>query len=117
MKLITKEIEEKFKKFPLNSQDGLEGNAEVLVKYFNPAGAGTWLITEAEKQDDGDWMLYGYCHIFEWEWGPVMLSELESIKGPFGLGIERDLYTGNQKYIKDYPETDYHINSSTEMVV
>lgn len=53
-------------------------------------------------------MLYGYCHILEWEWGPVMLSELESIKGPFGLGIERDLYTGNQKYIKDFPETDYY---------
>lgn len=80
----------------------------MLVKYFNPNGAGTWLITEAEKQEDGDWMLYGYCHILEWEWGPVMLSELESIKGPFGLGIERDLYTGNQKHIKDFPETDYY---------
>lgn len=107
-------MEEKFKKFPYRSQDGLEGDAEVLVKYFNPAGAGTWLITEAEEQKDGDWLLYGYFHILEWEWGSVMLSELESIKGPFGLGIERDLYTGNQKYIKDFPETDYYEKANEE---
>lgn len=109
MKLITKEIEQKFKEHPFGSQDGFGGNAEVLVKYFNPAGAGTWLITEAEKQDDGNWLLYGYCNIFEWEWGSVSLEELENIKLPFGLGIERDLYT-SEKYIKDYvdyPEKEY----------
>ncbi len=108
MKLLTKELEKKFEKYPYRSQEGKEGDAEVLVKYFNPAGAGTWLITEAEKQENGDWMLFGYCHILEWEWGPVMLSELESIKGPFGIGIERDLYCQSQKYIKDFPETDYY---------
>lgn len=25
------------------------GKAKVLVKYFNPVGAGTWLITEGNK--------------------------------------------------------------------
>lgn len=108
-------MEEKFKKFPYNSQDGLGGNAEVLVKYFNPTGAGTWLITEAEKQEDGDWLLYGYCHICEWEWGSVMLSELESFKGAYGIGIERDLYTGNKKYLKDYSETDYYEDNSIDL--
>ncbi len=42
-------------------------DAEVLVKYFNPCGSGTWLITEAEREGD-DWRLFGYCHIHEWEW-------------------------------------------------
>ena len=93
MKLITKEIEEKFANTPLYSTDGQGMNAEVLVKYFNPCGSGTWLITEAEKQDNGDYLLYGYCHIHEWEWGYVLLSDLESIKLPFGLTIERDLYS------------------------
>ena len=93
MKLITKEIEEKFANTPLYSTDGQGMNAEVLVKYFNPFGRGTWLITEAEKQDNGDYLLYGYCHIYEWEWGYVLLSDLESIKLPFGLTIERDLYS------------------------
>lgn len=35
-------------------------------------------------------LLYGYCCISDWEWGSVMLSELESYRGPWGLGIERD---------------------------
>ena len=68
--------------------------------YFNPCGCGTWLITEAEREGD-DWRLYGYCHIFEWEWGYLLLSELESLRLPFGLGVERDLYTGG-KYLRDF---------------
>ncbi len=92
MKLMTREIEEKLAQCPLGSKDGQGYEAEVVVKYFNPCGAGTWLITEGEKQEDGDWLLFGMCHIFEWEWGYVMLSELENLKLPFGLTIERDLY-------------------------
>ena len=86
MKLMTKELEEKFKKYPLYSQDGKGKDAEIVVKYFNPYGRGTWLITEGEQQEDGDWLFFGYCHIFCWEWGYVSLSELESV----GY-IERDL--------------------------
>ena len=56
MNLLTKEIIEKFKEYPLYSQDGKGMDSVVLVKYFNPCGAGTWLITEAEKQPDGDWL-------------------------------------------------------------
>jgi hypothetical protein len=94
MKLMTKELEGKLAKCPLGSQDDLGIEAKVIVKFFNPVGTGTWLITEGEKLEDGDWLLYGYCHIFEWEWGSVLLSELQSAKiPPFGLGIERDLYS------------------------
>lgn len=101
MKLMTKELETALEKRPIGSQDGKGEDAEVVVKYFNPCGAGTWLITEGEKQENGDWLLFGYCHIFEWEWGYVMLSELESVTLPFGLGIERELYvTGGT--VKDY---------------
>ena len=53
MKLMTKELEKKFEKYPLYSQEGKCDDAEVVVAYFNPCGAGTWLITEGEKQDDG----------------------------------------------------------------
>ena len=114
MKLLTKEIEEKFNKHPLGSQDGSGGNAEVLVKYFNPCGAGTWLITEAEKQDD-DWIMFGYCHITDWEWGTVSLNELQSYKGPLGIGIERDLYTGDSKYIKDFVDYPYDNDEDYEL--
>jgi hypothetical protein len=93
MELITKEIEKTLLKHPMGSQDGLGMDAQVIVKYFNPVGSGTWLITEGEKQEDGDWLLFGYCYLFEWEWGEVLLSELQSVQLPLGLGIERDLYT------------------------
>lgn len=103
MLLMIKGLEAELSKYPLGSQDGLMEDAEVVVKYFNPCGAGTWLITEGEKQEDGDWLLYGYCHLFEWEWGYVMLSELQSVKLPFGLGIEREIY-GTGGKVKDYLE-------------
>jgi len=94
MKLMTKELEKKFRKYPLYSQDGKGKEAKVVVKYFNPCGAGTWLITEGEKQEDGDWLMFGLCTLgYGYEWGTVMLSELESARLPFGLGIERDLYS------------------------
>jgi len=102
MKLLTKELEKRLAARPHRSQDGKGKDAEVIVKFFNPMGAGTWLITEGEKQDGGDWLLYGYCHIFEWEWGTVMLSELQSLRLPFGLGIERDMYTGTKQLVKDF---------------
>ncbi len=95
MKLMTKELEEKFSKYPIGSQDGKLGNALVIAKYFNPVGVGTWFITEADKLDNGDYEMFGFCHLGDddnAELGYVMLSELENIKLPFGLTIERDLY-------------------------
>ena len=94
MELLTKEIEEKLSQTPLGSTSHKGMKAEVIVKYFNPCGAGTWLITEGEKLENGDWPLYGYCHIFNWEWGTVLLSNLQHLRPrPFGLPIERDLYS------------------------
>jgi len=95
MKLITKALEERFEKYPLGSQDGLGGKAKVIAKFFNPMGVGTWIITEGEKIENGDYEMFGYCNLGDDEMaelGYVMLSELENIKLPFGLGIERDLY-------------------------
>ena len=92
--LMPQAVREKLLKSPLHSKEGQSDNAEVVVKYFNPSGAGTWLITEGEEQESGDWLLFGMCHIFEWEWGYIMLSELQNTRvPPFGLRIERDLYS------------------------
>ena len=101
MELLTEEIIERFKKYPLYSQDGKGKNSLVLVKYFNPVGDGKWLITEAEKTESGDWLLFGYCHINCFEWGYILLSELQNLKLPFGLTIERDLYIPKDAKVKD----------------
>lgn len=92
MKLMTKEIEAKLEKAPFGSSR-CSADTPVIVKYFNPYGAGTWLITEGERTEDGDWELFGYCHIHEWEWGYVMFSEIKNCRvPPFNLPLERDLY-------------------------
>ena len=36
---------------------------------FTPAGT---------FDGDGDWLFFGYCHIQEWEWGYVLLSQAVS---------------------------------------
>ncbi len=93
MKLLTKEIEKRFERYPLGSQEGLGTEAIVVAKFFNPCGAGTWIITEGDKIGD-DYEMFGYCHLGNDEYaefGYVMLSELQNFKGFLGLGIERDL--------------------------
>src|SRR3546814_4997635 len=63
-----------------------------VVKLFNPTGAATWLITEM-MPDEPD-ILFGLCDLGFGcpELGTVGRAELESVKGPRGLGIERDLH-------------------------
>lgn len=88
---MTKELETRFAE--VGSQES-NANPIVIAKYFNPCGAGTWYATE---YDPANKMFFGYVSILGgWndEWGFFSLEELETIRGPLGLGIERDLYCG-----------------------
>lgn len=62
-----------------------------VVKFFNPVGAATWLATELNE--DGD-ILFGLADLGFGcpELGSYSLSEIASVRLPFGLGIERDLF-------------------------
>jgi len=92
MLLMTSEIENKLEKAGFRSDFDDWMKAKVIVKYFNPTGNGTWLIIGGEWVKN-DWRLFGYVEIgHEWEWGTVMLSELQNYKGLLGLGIERDKF-------------------------
>ena len=91
MKLMTKEIEKKLEKCPLYSKDGQGKEAEVVCKFFTPWSNWTWYVLEGEKVD-GDWNFYGYVESDFPEFGYFTLSELESIVGPWGLKVERDMY-------------------------
>ena len=90
MKLMTKEIE---KKLPtLGSTDGLPPDrVEIVAKYFTPDANFTWYVTEWEKDRD-DYRLFGWVEGPYPELGYFMLSDLEGIRGPLGLKVERDLY-------------------------
>lgn len=101
MKLMTEEIEKKLLNAGFIPQIENMMEAEVIVKYFSPVGAGTWLIIGGKRNGE-DWELFGYAELgYEWEWGSVMLSDLEEFRGPLGLGIERDLYC-SEKYVKNF---------------
>jgi len=95
MKLLTEALK---KKIPaLYTSQEQEGPQKFVCKFFDPCGSWTWYVLEGSEEENGDWRFYGLVDGFEKEWGYFMLSELESVKGPFGLGIERDLYFENEK--------------------
>ncbi len=96
MKLLTKEQRERLLKNGRDQRHVKGTKAEKdfwpVVKFFYPAGAATWLVTEADP-DEPD-ILFGLCdlgHGFP-ELGSVRLSELENFQGQLGLGIERDRF-------------------------
>jgi hypothetical protein len=86
MELLTPELRKQ-----LRAANRGSGSKAILAKLFNPAGAATWLLTSLDSDDDTLWCVADLGLGFV-EYGTVSLSELESIRGPFGLGIERDLY-------------------------
>ena len=62
-----------------------------VVKYFSPVGAATWLATELDA--DGD-TLFGLADLGFGcpELGYFSLAEIEALRLPFGLTVERDLH-------------------------
>ena len=99
MKLLTKALRAKLEK----NAESRPGAADVkpVVKLFNPAGAGTWLLTEL----DGD-LAFGLADLGMGspELGYVSLSELENLRLPFGLKVERDRYFEASKSLAEYAE-------------
>ena len=86
MKLINAEIKNSLPK--LYEQESKGFNAIAYVKFFTPDSSWYWYATEFDGEDT----FFGLVDGFEKELGYFSLSELESVKGPLGLKIERDLY-------------------------
>jgi len=72
------------------SAETTEPDPAPVLKLFNPLGAATWLATELGE--DGD-TLFGLADLGFGcpELGYFSLSEIASVRLPFGLGIERDI--------------------------
>jgi hypothetical protein len=95
MKLLPREIREQLP--PLYAQDGKDGKTIAYVKYFTPSSSWTWFATEGEPVLDEsgkevDFKFFGLVFGHEREFGYFLLSELEEVRGPLGLPIERDLW-------------------------
>jgi len=79
-----------------------EPDPRPVVRLFNPVGAATWLATEID--DDG--ILFGLADLGFGcpELGSFGLAELEAIRLPFGLTIERDLHFTASHPLSAYAE-------------
>ncbi|MGE0854147.1 MAG: DUF2958 domain-containing protein [Hyphomicrobiaceae bacterium] len=73
-----------------------------VVKFFNPLGVGTWLAIELDA--DGD-TLFGLADLGEPELRSFSLAEMQVVRLPFGMGIERDLLFEGRFPLSVYAET------------
>ena len=89
MELLTKELRNNFPPLYANEDKNPE-EVKIIAKYFDPTGSWTWYATEFDQKDT----FFGFVRGHENELGYFSLRELESVKLPFGLTIERDLYFG-----------------------
>ena len=98
MKLLTKEQKTKL----LKNNETPDDDKKPVVKLFNPVGAATWLLSSMDKNE----IAFGLCDLGmgEPELGFVSLKELEEIKLPMGLSIERDLHFKANKTLTAYAD-------------
>jgi hypothetical protein len=85
MKLLTNELRRQLPELYTTEH---EEDPQVICKFFTPDSNWTWYATEF----DGDDTFFGFVEGLDNELGYFSLSELESVRGPLGLRIERDLY-------------------------
>jgi len=71
----------------LRSTDGKGDEAIAYVKFFTPWSNWTWYATEFDPETG---MFFGLVSGHEEELGYFTLEELESVRGKWGLKIERD---------------------------
>jgi len=90
MKILTKAVEKAFAKQGDTSQKSMS-EIKIVMKLFNPCGAGTWYLYE--HIEDDIYMCFANLGDIECaECGTVSMSELMSVRLPFGLKIERDMH-------------------------
>lgn len=91
--LMTEELKKTIPKMYSSEDTKLEDKV-VYAKFFTPDSNWTWFILEFDGEDT----LFAMVHGLSKELGNVSLSELESVRGPLGLKVERDKYFNPTKY-------------------
>jgi len=115
--MLTEEIKRKLPKLYATEKVPLHDKV-CVCKYFTPWSNWTWYVVEGSLQEDGNWMFWGYVEGLCDEWGYFSLKEMEDLKGPFGLKIERDLYhDGDGKKFRDFHPSFRHDDSDEPLEV
>ena len=99
MKLLTKALRERLLGNGADRADHVP-----QVKWFYPAGAATWLVSELDPEDPDIAHCLADLGMGCPEIGSVRLSELEAFRGRWGLGIERDLHFQGKHPLSVYAE-------------
>lgn len=73
-----------------------------VIKLFTPDAGATWLLTELDPEDPD--LAFGLCDLGLGypELGYVSLTELASVRGRFGLPIERDFHFAADRPLSAY---------------
>lgn len=84
-----------------------------VVKFFDPAGAATWIITEVMDDQDS---LFGLCDLGMGspELGYVSLAELKATKNRLSIPLERDLFLSARYPLSVYAEAARFAGRITE---
>ena len=91
MKLLTKEILQKFEKQG-SVNDVPDTDAKVICKFFTPDANATWYALEYDPRSEE---FFGFADLGNpdfAEFGYFTLEQLESVKGKLGLPVERDMH-------------------------
>jgi hypothetical protein len=85
-----------------------------IVKLFTPDANCTWLLTELDPEETD--IARGLCDLGMGcpELGSVRISELEAVRGAFGLPVERDLHFVPMHTLSVYAKAAWNAAAITE---
>ncbi|KAB2912881.1 MAG: DUF2958 domain-containing protein [Bacteroidetes bacterium] len=87
MKLITSELQARFLEI---GEQREESDPIIVAKFFNPCGSQTWWAISYDPEYN---ICFGYVTgMFVDELGSFSIDEMEALRLPFGLRIERDIH-------------------------
>jgi hypothetical protein len=102
VKLLTAELLKKLEAQDPYSSTGpgrelTQEEEQVICKFFTPDANWTWYAVSASRDPEtGNVEFFGLVDGLELELGYFWLSELKSVRGKFGLPVERDLHWQSQ---------------------
>lgn len=79
-------------------------NPRPVVKWFTPWGGATWLICSIDPEEPR--LAFGLCDLglgFP-EIGDVWIPEIEALRGPAGLRVERDMFFEPSMTLTEYAD-------------
>ena len=104
MSLVTEEERAQLLNNGAAAANGERRDALPVVRLFTPDFRAVWLLTELDPTNPD--IAFGLCDLGLGtpELGSVSLSEIASVRGKFGLPVERDLHFNADRSLSRYAD-------------